>query len=75
MQLKVGPPQGADGAALNTGRQVHKASWRDYVCCCLPRRRPAQDAQEGDSLLAAGIGSHPKNSSSRNVELPPRPGR
>jgi hypothetical protein len=33
---------------------VHKSSWLDYVCCCLPRKGPAEDPLEGDNLLAKG---------------------
>ncbi|KAG2442068.1 hypothetical protein HYH02_009859 [Chlamydomonas schloesseri] len=47
-------PTGPGGLQIEAGRQVHKAGWRDYLCCCLPRRGPAQDPLEGDSLLSKG---------------------
>ncbi|PNW80731.1 hypothetical protein CHLRE_07g327500v5 [Chlamydomonas reinhardtii] len=48
------PPTGPGGLQIEAGRQVHKAGWRDYLCCCLPRRGPSEDPLEGDSLLNKG---------------------
>ncbi|GLC34692.1 hypothetical protein PLESTB_001233800 [Pleodorina starrii] len=51
-----GPGGGGGGAGLHieAGRQIVKAGWRDYLCCCLPRTGPAEDPLEGDNLLAKG---------------------
>jgi hypothetical protein len=47
---------GGGGLQIEAGRQVHKAGWRDYLCCCLPlgRRGPSEDPLEGDTLLSKG---------------------
>ncbi|PNH04757.1 hypothetical protein TSOC_009054 [Tetrabaena socialis] len=52
---KDGTGGGGSGALqVQAGRQLHKSSWRDYVCCCCPPRGPAEDPLEGDTLLAKG---------------------
>ncbi|KAG2500941.1 hypothetical protein HYH03_000766 [Edaphochlamys debaryana] len=47
-------PTGPGGLQMDSGKQLHKSGWRDYLCCCLPRRGPAEDPLEGDSLIDKG---------------------
>ncbi|EFJ52269.1 hypothetical protein VOLCADRAFT_120271 [Volvox carteri f. nagariensis] len=64
LQVYGARPNGSDSGAgglvssgglqIEAGRQIHKAGWRDYLCCCLPRRGLSEDPLEGDSLLTRG---------------------
>ncbi|KXZ44354.1 hypothetical protein GPECTOR_69g447 [Gonium pectorale] len=61
---------GGSAMQIEAGRQVHRKTLRDYLCCCLPGAGPAEDPLEGDGLLAqAKLGN---SSQATGPKLPKR---